>query len=328
MTNEDDKVTIGGTFATRSTVNHSNLLTAGTIEIDGDLYQYRNNDYNFHTSGTHKVVLNGTKKQTVSFESRDDGNHARFNILEITNKSEDGVYFATTVWVQNRLHDTDSVVKGSARLYLSSEGVLADNVWSNDLRINQNKTLNSDWSIGGSLYLTGGTFDLNGRKLNVEKDIAVDGGTLVINGGQVDVGRDLRIQEIYTQNDGTITYNDYYTYGKLKMTNENDFVKVNRNFVMYSNYNHNELLTNGILEIKGNFNQYSGSERNFSATGDHRVVLSGTEKQTISLSSPNARFANLEITNTFFGGIVGIFAMCLCQAAGQADRMNCTDHDE
>ena len=34
------------------------------------------------------------------------------------------------------------------------------------------------------------------------------------------------------------------------------------------------------------------------------------------------------ILGTFFGGIVGVFAMCLCKAAGQADRMNCTDHDE
>ena len=34
------------------------------------------------------------------------------------------------------------------------------------------------------------------------------------------------------------------------------------------------------------------------------------------------------ILGIFFGGIVGVFAMCLCQAAGQADRMNCTDHDE
>lgn len=34
------------------------------------------------------------------------------------------------------------------------------------------------------------------------------------------------------------------------------------------------------------------------------------------------------ILGTFFGGIVGVFAMCLCQAAGQADEMNCTDHDE
>lgn len=34
------------------------------------------------------------------------------------------------------------------------------------------------------------------------------------------------------------------------------------------------------------------------------------------------------ILGTLFGGIVGIFTMCLCQAAGQADEMNCTDHDE
>lgn len=34
------------------------------------------------------------------------------------------------------------------------------------------------------------------------------------------------------------------------------------------------------------------------------------------------------IFGTFFGGIVGSFAMSLCQAAGQADKMNCTDHDE
>ncbi len=34
------------------------------------------------------------------------------------------------------------------------------------------------------------------------------------------------------------------------------------------------------------------------------------------------------ILGTFFGGIVGVFAMCLCKAAGQADKMNCTDHDE
>lgn len=34
------------------------------------------------------------------------------------------------------------------------------------------------------------------------------------------------------------------------------------------------------------------------------------------------------IVGAFFGGIVGVFAMCLCQATGQADRMNYTDHDE
>lgn len=303
MTNESDKVTVKGTFATRSNIDHSKLLTAGTMTIGGDLYQYRNSAYNFKTTGTHKVVLNGDKKQTVSFEYPDK-DYSRLNILEITNTSEEGVYFATTVWVQTRLHDTDSVVKGSARLYLSSEGELADNTWSYDLCINQSRILNSDWKIGGSLYLTGGTFNLNGRKLNVGKDVAVDSGILNINGGQLEVGRDLRIQEISKQNDGTIAYNDYYTYGLFRMTNENDFVKVNRNFVMYSRYSHDVMLTNGILEIKGNFNQYSGSDYNFYAADNHKVVLSGTKQQKINFASENSKFNILEINKPIDVGYI------------------------
>ncbi|MCM1270240.1 MAG: DUF3789 domain-containing protein [Ruminococcus flavefaciens] len=35
------------------------------------------------------------------------------------------------------------------------------------------------------------------------------------------------------------------------------------------------------------------------------------------------------ILGCFTGGIIGVFAMCLCQAAGQADReLNCTEFDE
>ncbi len=34
------------------------------------------------------------------------------------------------------------------------------------------------------------------------------------------------------------------------------------------------------------------------------------------------------IFGTFFGGIVGMTATCLCVVAGQADRMNCTNSKE
>lgn len=33
------------------------------------------------------------------------------------------------------------------------------------------------------------------------------------------------------------------------------------------------------------------------------------------------------ILGTFFGGIVGVFAMCLCQAAGQADALCIAEAD-
>ena len=304
MTNKADKVTVVGTFATRSNVDHSKLLTAGTMTVGGNLYQYDNSWYNFKTSGTHETILNGTKKQTVSFESRDDGNRARFNILKITNTSEGGVIFATDVWVQTKLYDTESIVVGSAHIYLSGEGELADNSWSYDLNINQNKTLNSDWVIGGSLYVRDYTFNLNGHKLEVDNDVAVGYyGTMYINNGQLYVGRDLRVQNSRIQNDGTIGYDDY-SCGYLKMTNEDDFVKVGRNFVTAAYYSHSGYLTNGILEVKGNFTQISRNENNFYATGDHKVVLSGTKQQKINFSSANSKFNVLEINKPMDTGYV------------------------
>ena len=305
MTNKADKVTVAGSFATRSTVDHSNLLTAGTMTIGGDLYQYDNSIYNFKTSGTHKIVLNGTEKQTVSLDSRDNEKRARFNILEITNTSEEGVIFATDVWVQTKLYDTESIVVGSAHIYLSGEGELADNSWSYDLNINQNKTLNSDWVIGGSLYVRDYTFNLNGHKLEVDNDVAVGYyGTMYINNGQLYAGRDLRLQNSRIQNDGTIGY-DNYSYGYLKMTKENDFVKVGRNFVTAAYYSHNEYLTNGILEIKGNFTQITCQyDQNFYATGNHKVVFSGTKQQKINFASTNSKFNILEINKPMETGYV------------------------
>ena len=86
------------------------------------------------------------------------------------------------------------------------------------------------------------------------------------------------------------------------MTNENDFVKVNGNFTTDAYYSHEGYLTNGILEVKGNFTQLRNNE-NFYATNGHKVILSGDEKQTISLINANARFATLEITNTSDDGV-------------------------
>ena len=306
MTNEADKVTVAGTFATRSNVDHSKLLTAGTMTVGGNLYQYDNSWYNFKTSGTHETILNGTKKQTVSFESRDDGNRARFNILKITNTSEEGVTFATDVWVQTKLYDTESVVTGSVHIYLSGSGVLADNTWSYDLNINQDKTLDSDWVIGGSLYIRNNTFDLNGHKLEVGNDLALGYyyAIMNVNNGQLYVGRDLRIQDPYLQNDGTIAYGNY-SYAKLKMTEEDDFVRVGRNFVTAAYHSHNGYLTNGILEIKGNFTQITYQyDQNFYATGEHKVVLSGTKQQKINFASANSRFNILEINKPMDTGYV------------------------
>lgn len=57
------------------------------------------------------------------------------------------------------------------------------------------------------------------------------------------------------------------------------------------------------------------------------MLLRDTEKISVRNGHGGRKMINF-VLGTFFGGIVGVFAMCLCQTAGQADEMNCTDHDE
>ena len=91
MTNEADTVRVLGSFVMQSTADHREKLTAGTLEVGGNLTQLDGgSDYNFYTSGNHTVILNGSKKQTVSIY--DNGkNYSRINNLKITNTSTEGV---------------------------------------------------------------------------------------------------------------------------------------------------------------------------------------------------------------------------------------------
>jgi len=83
----------------------------------------------------------------------------------------------------------------------------------------------------------------------------------------------------------------------LKMTEEEDYVLVRGDFETRSNYGHENKLTAGTLEVKGNFTQKIGVSANFKASWTHKVVLSGTERQNIYFSSiSTSKINNLIIT--------------------------------
>ncbi len=126
-------------------------------------------------------------------------------------------------------------------------------------------------------------------------------GTFKINDGTVDISGDLRIQTENTDSNGNVSYSD--SYGYLDMTNENDYVKVGKDFVTYSRYSHNGYLTEGTLEVKGDFTQISGNGSNYYASGNHRTILSGDKLQTVAGSSTNMHFAVLELQNFSEEGI-------------------------
>lgn len=131
-------------------------------------------------------------------------------------------------------------------------------------------------------YASGGV-----HGFTVEEDGEYDG-DLIIGGGVFDLnGHNYRIK-------GNLTISN----GSLNMTNEKDHLIVEGDFATASTLNHTGKLTNGIMEVKGNFTQTGGANA-FTAGSGHKVVFNGTKQQEVSLASPTTCcFGGLELANT------------------------------
>ena len=282
MTNKDDYAIVYGDFTYGSHQGNSGYMTAGTLELKGDFFQtvtYRED--NFIASGTNKVIFSGEKKQTISFAS----SKSNFNIVEIQNQSSEGV-------VLGKNFNCSKLVKNNCNISLSEGGVLG---W----------TLEEDTTIDGDLYLGGDELNLNGYSLTVKGNLIQGGGILNINGGYLDVNGDYRIQSMTLDSENNAVYSG--STGYLVMTNPEDSIVINGDFVMASVNSHAGKLSNGTMYIGGDFIQtVSNSNQNFAATENHKVVFNGENAQSITFQGSTydtSYFANLEFANTGEEGI-------------------------
>lgn len=173
---------------------------------------------NFCATGSHKVILSGEKKQTVSIGSID----TRFASLELQNYSDEGVEFSKRVTM-------DSFESNGCN-YVFADG--SREGW----------TLEEDEEIVGDLLLSGGALDLNGHKLTIEGSFNQTSGTVNVNGGELVVNGDYKIQNTGGNSNGV-----------LNMTNESDTVTVTGSFVMQSTQSHQNRLTVGTLTVSRDF---------------------------------------------------------------------------
>lgn len=297
---------------------NSPCLTDGILEVKGNFLQgtevadeqgvykpYTNpqnqnpNPNNFYTTGNHKVVLSGTNPQTVVFISNVyESNSSNFNILEIRNSSLEGVKFGY-------------IIENNAKVIskLNANSINYCTKMTGEVRINKLiEPLQCDLLIEGKLIIDFPhsddnpqkpcRIDMNGHKITVSGDLEQRDGTIDVNGGTLDVKGsvtqvgDYTLPTIYVNNGyvevgGNFTSGTGKTQSKLIMTKPTDYVLVRGNFTAYSFLGASDLLTAGTLEIKGHFSQlwggtYGGSAKNFYATDDHKVILSGTAEQIIS----------------------------------------------
>ncbi|NLZ46029.1 MAG: hypothetical protein GX896_04990, partial [Clostridiales bacterium] len=304
MNNVNDHIVVNKDFRYSGGNFYDSYITAGTIEIKGDFTS--TNSY-FRPTLEHRVILNGSEKQTISFS----GFSSFFNILEICNTSSEGVYSSLPILANQIIGDLSK---------LSTEG---------------NKyigtTLTEDLTVEEDYYLVEGTLDLNGYTLTINGDFIHAGGDININGGTLNINGDFRIQS-RTENDDSYTYN--YSTGYLTMTNPDDSVNVTGDFVMGSTRDHINRLTAGTMSIKGNFEQKSySSYNNFPASETHTVVFEGKKSHTINFASASGTsysyFANLdlegeEITVSNRAVVTGELKGETCQMTGYIDLVGST----
>ena len=121
MQDESGYVLINGDYYVEKDNDSAGCLTAGTLELKGDLTQYggkRGIGYlgnpasalGFCSSGDHKVILSGSSQQNIYTQSTGlFGSLYQYpacsylNILDIKNTSEDGVQFDSTIFVQTNV---------------------------------------------------------------------------------------------------------------------------------------------------------------------------------------------------------------------------------
>ena len=270
MNDPDDYFLVKGSFFMQSNWGDgstNNDLIDGTLELKGNFYQYNGSGVNFNAKGNHKVLFSGDKLQTISFSSPGDSG---FNVLSATENTRVDIKAGRI----NRIGGAVVQIAGFTQYgSLDLDG--------NSLSLTKNLIQN------GNISLSGGELNIGGNYIQQD-------GILDLNNGKITVNGDYRLQNTAQDKDGKPVYNS--CYGVLKMNDAEDYFLVKGNMYVQSNWGDgstNNDLTNGTLELKGNFFQYNGSGSNFNARGSHKVIFSGDTRQQIHFDSPGNSGFNL-----------------------------------
>ena len=224
MSNAEDYIKIAGDF------NYSpywdGTFSNGILEIGGNF-----NAGTFYGRDNHKVILSGTKLQTITF----DNINSYFNVIELKNHSDEGIY-------SDKVFKKKKLIKNGCRIrYGETETV-------------SGYTLTEDYTCEGDFILTDGILDLNGYKLTVNGDFIHADGELNINGGVLAVSGDYRLQTRSKKDD---EYEYLPGLGKLKMQKDVDGkmgkISTGGDFIFEPDSNINDCIIAGDIEVKGRF---------------------------------------------------------------------------
>ena len=233
------------------------LITAGTINVGGNVYDYISSTSNtnaFVMMGTSVLNLNGTGIQTIKC--------SYFGML------------ANLTVTNNRTVDMEG--------YFYSPTPLASDL---NIRTQKGLKINQMFIGGKTVNITGNVtqyvknIELGGGTLNITGTFTAEGGMTKLGGGKLNVNGDYRIAKVTSRGELVSTE------AGLDMTNSNDVVNVSGDFIImtYSYATTSKVTMNaGKVYVGGNF-ESDTSKITFGS--GNTVYMNGTAPQTVKLTN-------------------------------------------
>jgi hypothetical protein len=282
MHNEDDYVKVEGDFYHAGDVNYNDLngtrvdetFTAGTLEIGKGFYQIRSNESPVRAAGTHRFLAKGSSGHTVSFANRDNYIAA----LE----TEGGASIDWQGWFNVAKLGSDVTIHAVDEdgISIRSENGRMD-FYGHKLTVDGNvATIVGKLYIGGASLAEGGSGSRPSSmgSLTVDGNILQPEGAVVIDGGALTVTGDYRIQS--RNSDGTYGESN----GALAMNNEDDYVKIQGDYIPKFEYCDISIVSNGFGESDCHKIKLDGKDVIF--WKDDIETLEGRQKMEIGVSFP------------------------------------------
>jgi hypothetical protein len=303
-------------------------LTLGQLTVRGNFSQSGDPE-SYAASLTHSTVLSsdGPQAMNVSFANPEPVTGSRFGTLFVQSETSGGNGYVLTL-------NTPAYVLGNATLDPLGPDIPAQVNGAGELIVNGSIGFGSGSSniapaalrVGGALNLTAGVtygagitefFGSGSQTIPVRDDYftviatgdsvnfdgvvtATIGGDLYIAGNgllDLDSAGVTVLGNLYTQDQGRLRM-DVTGFGGLDVNGS----------VSFGGGNTSTTLTNGTLDVAGDFTQTTGlSAQSFAPGPNHVTVLDGTGAQQVTFESPTlneSRFGDLQIENTSAGGIV------------------------
>ncbi|WP_167958742.1 fibronectin type III domain-containing protein [Anaerosporobacter faecicola] len=271
MEKAEDIVDIDGNLSWNSIKDVGNDFCDGTLRVGGDVSIELTQKFQF--TKNHTLVFKGTKNQKLEKSSFID-----IANIKIENAQDKSVTFPYYNLVTGTFDDGGKAIVGTVNICNSTR--FTNNKTMTNININKPTTTSDNVTFGGNLSLSEDWY-VAGEDIHILGELTNGWyASLYMEEGKLTVHGDCKLI-------GSSWFGDCESF---YMTHPKDYILVEGNF----SFNNNPaVLTDGILEVKGDYAGYC------TASGNHRVILSGSKKQCITAGT----FAILELANTSEEGV-------------------------